>query len=104
MSIFDVCLIRLHCDRGGGDALHLTVEWPCLPRAGEGLDIARDMDAVTVESVGYNLDGHPTVYGGRVVLDDIQLAQLRKAGRADDRHAASRLGGQRPRCPRWQRR
>ena len=57
-----------------------ALDWPCLPREGEGLDIAEDLDPVTVESVGCDLDGHLTVYVGRVALDDIQVAQLRKAG------------------------
>jgi len=60
--------------------LYLTVDWACLPREGKGLDIAKDLDARTVESVGCDLDGHPTVYVGRVALDDIQVAQLGKAG------------------------
>jgi hypothetical protein len=80
MPIFDLCLFRLDRDHGGADVLYLMVDWPFLPREGEGLDIAEDMDAQTVESVGYDLDGYPTVYMGRVALDDIQVAQPRKAG------------------------
>ena len=34
-----------------------------------------------MESVGYEVDGEsPLVHLGRVVLDDLQVAQLRKAG------------------------
>jgi len=33
-----------------------------------------------VESVGYNLDGVPSAHLGRVVLDDLEMVQLRRAG------------------------
>jgi hypothetical protein len=36
--------------------------------------------AAIVESVGYGIGGDPLVNLGRVVLDDLQVAQLRKAG------------------------
>lgn len=58
--------------------------WLCLPREGEGLDIAGDLDPATVESVGGDLDRRPTVYVWRVAADDIQVAQLRRVGRRDD--------------------
>jgi len=50
----------------------------CLARARASTSLRISIQ--TVESVGYNLDGHPTVFVGRVVLDDLQAAQLRKAG------------------------
>jgi hypothetical protein len=50
------------------------------PREAEGLDISADLEPVTVESVGYDFDDHPTVFVGRVVLDDLQVLQLRKLG------------------------
>jgi hypothetical protein len=61
-------------------ALFRTVDWPFLPREGEGVEILEDFDAQTVDSVGYGVDGSPLVHLGRVVLDDLQVAQLRKAG------------------------
>jgi hypothetical protein len=50
-----------------------------LPREGESIDLGNDYP-VTVESVGYGFAGYPTVFAGRVVLDDLQAAQLRKLG------------------------
>ena len=57
-----------------------TVEWPVLPREGDGLEISPEHDSATVESVGYGFDGYPNVLVGRIVLDDLQAAQLRKLG------------------------
>ena len=81
MPSFDITVLRVDRDEDPTvvEALYLTVEWPWMPREGEGLDITKDL-AQTVESVGYGLDGHPTVFIGRVVLDDLQAAQLRKVG------------------------
>jgi hypothetical protein len=63
------------------DALFLKVDWPLfLPREGEGVEILEDFEAQTVESVGYDADGSPLVHLGRVVLDDLQVKQLRKMG------------------------
>jgi hypothetical protein len=62
------------------EAIYLTVDWPFIPREGEGVEILEDFEAQTVESVGYGVDGHPLVHLGRVVLDDLQVRQLRKAG------------------------
>ena len=79
---FDFALLRV--DRGEDptvvECLFRTAEWLVIPREGEGVDIADDFEAQVVESVGYNLDGYATVVVGRVVLDDLQAAQLRKAG------------------------
>lgn len=57
-----------------------TLDRPVMPREGEGVEILEDYEAQTVESVGYGVDGHPLVHLGRVVLDDLQVKQLRKAG------------------------
>ena len=62
------------------EALFLTVDWPVMPREGEGVEILEDFKAQEVESVGHGVDGHPLVHLGRVVLDDLQVAQLRKTG------------------------
>jgi len=62
------------------EALFLTVDWPFLPREGEGVEILEDFEAQTVDSVGYGVDGSPLVHLGRVVLDDLQVKQLRKVG------------------------
>ena len=51
-----------------------------MPREGEAAEILEDFEAQTVESVGYGIDGHPLVHLGRVVLDDLQVKQLRKMG------------------------
>jgi len=80
-------LKRNHCSacrgtavRLGWNAHYLTVDWPYMPREGEGLDVTADL-AMTVDSVGYDLDGHnPTVFVGHVMLDDIQMAELRRRG------------------------
>jgi len=56
-----------------------TVDWPALPREGEGPDLGNDCPE-TIESVGHDFDGYPNVFIGRVVLDDLQAAQLRKLG------------------------
>jgi hypothetical protein len=62
------------------EALFLTVDWPVMPREGEGVEIIADFEAQTVKSVGYGVDGSPLVHLGRVVLDDLQVKQLRKVG------------------------
>lgn len=82
MPIFDLTFLRIDRDESPTilEALFLTVDWPFLPREGEGLDIGAELDPVTVESVGYGFDGNPNVFLGRVVLDDLQAAQLRKLG------------------------
>lgn len=51
-----------------------------MPRAGQGLEIGPELDPVTVESVGYDFDGYSNVSAGRVVVDDLQAAQMRKLG------------------------
>lgn len=62
------------------EALFHVVHWPFLPRVGEGVEILEDFEAQTVESVGYGVDGSPLVHLGRVVLDDLQVQQLRHTG------------------------
>jgi len=81
MPSFDITCLRVDRDENPTviEALFLTVSWPVMPREGEGVDVTEDL-AQAVESVGYGLDGHPTVFIGRVVLDDLQAAQLRKVG------------------------
>jgi len=81
MPTFDISLMRVDRDQDPTivEGFFRTVEWPALPCEGEGLDLGNDCP-VTIESVGYNFDGHPTVFVGRVVLDDLQAAQLRKLG------------------------
>lgn len=82
MPLFDISFMRVDRDENPTviEALFLTVDWPVMQREGEGVDIAEDVEAQTVESVGYDLDGYPTVHLGRVVVDDLRLAHLRKAG------------------------
>jgi hypothetical protein len=82
MPTFDFALLRVDRDEDPTvvEGLFRTVDWPVVPREGEGVEIADDLEAQTVESVGYDLDGYPTVVVGRVVLDDLQAAQMRKAG------------------------
>jgi hypothetical protein len=62
------------------EAFFLTVDWSFLPREGEGVEILEDYEAQMVDSVGYGADGSPLVHLGRVVLDDLQVKQLRKMG------------------------
>ena len=82
MPQFEISLLR--GDRAADptllEALFLTVNWPFLPREGEGVEILEDYEAQTVDSVGYGADGSPLVHLGRVVLDDLQVKQLRKMG------------------------
>jgi DNA polymerase elongation subunit (family B) len=82
MPLFDIAFMRVDRDEDPTvvEGYSRTVDWPVLPREAEGLDISAELDPVTVESVGYDFDGHPTVFVGRVVLDDLQAAQLRKLG------------------------
>jgi hypothetical protein len=82
MPTFDFALLRVDRDQDPivVECLFRTVDWPVIPREGEGVDIAGDLEAQAVESVAYDLDGYPTVVVGRVVLDDLQAIQLRKAG------------------------
>lgn len=82
MPLIDLTFLRV--DRNDSptviEALFLTVDWPVMLRAGEGVEILEDLEAQTVLSVGYGMDGHPLAHLGRVVLDDLQVKQLRKAG------------------------
>jgi hypothetical protein len=82
MPLFDLTLLRVDCDESPTviEALSRTVDWPVMPRAGEGVEIVEDLEAQTVESAGYGADGHPLVHLGRVVLGDLQMKQLRKTG------------------------
>jgi len=83
MPAFDISF--MHVDRDDDptvvEGFFRTGDWPALPREGEGLDLAKGLDPQMVESVRYDLDGHPTVFVGRVVLDDLEAQLLRKAGR-----------------------
>ena len=81
MPAFDISFMRVDRDEDPTivEGLFRTVDWPVLPREGEGIDIGNDCP-VTIESVGYGFDGNPNVFLGRVVLDDLQAAQLRKLG------------------------
>ncbi len=91
MPFFQLSFIRADRDNDPTvmEALFLTVDRPFLPREGEGVEILEDYEAQTVDSVGYGADGSVLVHLGRVVLDDLQVKQLRKMGwRAD---ALSRL-------------
>ena len=78
VPVFDIALFRIDRSTDDADALFLRVDWPCLPHEGE------DLDAPAVESAGYDLDGYPLVNVGRVVLDDFQVAQMRKGRLAHD--------------------
>jgi len=82
MSPFDLTFLRVDRDENptAMEVVSRTVDWPFLPRESEGLDIGAELDPVTVESVGYGFDGNPNVFLGRVVLDNLQAAQLRKLG------------------------
>jgi hypothetical protein len=82
MPVFDITLLRIDCDASPTviEALFKTVDWPFLPREGEGVEIFEDFEAQTVDSVGQGADGSALVHLGRGVLDDLQVAQLRKAG------------------------
>lgn len=82
MPVFDITLLRVDRDENPTviEALFRTVDWPFMPREGEGVEIFEDFEAQTVESVGCGVNGDPLVHLGRVVLDDLQVAQLRKAG------------------------
>jgi hypothetical protein len=82
MPTFDIAFMRVDRDKDPTlvERFVRTVDWPVLPREGEGLDISEGLDSVTAESVGFDFDGYPTVFVGRVVLDDLQTVQLRKLG------------------------
>jgi hypothetical protein len=80
MPVFDITFLLSSHDSTEVDALFRTVDWPWLPREGESVEIAEGLCALTVESVGYGVDGPANVFLGRVVLDDLQVVQLRKAG------------------------
>jgi len=82
MPLFDITFLRFDRDDDptAVEAFFRTVDWPVMPREGEGLAISEGFDAATVESLGYDFNGYPTVHVGRIVLDDLQAAQLRKVG------------------------
>jgi hypothetical protein len=82
MPAFDISFLRVDRDKNPTivEGCFRTVDWPVMPREGEGLEIGPELDPVTVESVGYDFDGNPNVCVGRIVLDDLQVAQLRKLG------------------------
>ena len=82
MSAFLITIFRVDRDDSptAMEVLSRAVDWPLVPREGEGVEVAEGLDAQTVESVGYGVDEHPLVHLGRVVLDDLQVKQLRKSG------------------------
>ena len=82
MPTFDISFMREDREEDPTivESLFRTVDWLALPREGEGLEIGPELDPATVESAGYGFDGYPNVCVGRVVLDDLQAAQLRKLG------------------------
>ena len=82
MPLFDISFLRVDRDDDPTvvEAFFKSVAWPVMPREGEGLEVHPDQGPVAVESVGYDFDGYRTVMVGRVVLDDLQVKQLRKAG------------------------
>ena len=57
------------------ESFHRTVDWSLLPRVEEAVDLGNNYP-VPVESVGYDFDGAANVFMGRIVLDDLQAAQL----------------------------
>jgi hypothetical protein len=81
MPTFQISFMRVDRDEDPTvvESFHRTVDWSLLPREGEGIDLGNDCP-VTVESVGYDFDGYANVFMGRIVLDDLQAAQLRKLG------------------------
>ena len=81
MPTFQISFMRVDRDEDPTivESFFRTVEWPALPRVGEGIELGNDCP-VTTESVGYDFNGYPNVFVGRVVLDDLQAAQLRKLG------------------------
>jgi len=81
MPAFDIAFMRVDREQDPTivEGFFRTVDWPVLPREGEGLDLGNDCP-VTVESIGFGFDGYPNVFVGRVVLDDLRVAQLRKLG------------------------
>lgn len=83
MPIFDITFLRVDRDKDPTvmEAMYLIVDWPVMPREGESLEIAKDLDALEVESVGFGIDGKPSIYAGRVVVDDLRVERLRRAGR-----------------------
>jgi hypothetical protein len=82
MPAFDISFMRVDRDQDPTivESFSRSVDWPLLPRESQGLEIGAGLDPVTVESVGYGFDGYPNVVVGRIVLDDLQAAQLRKLG------------------------
>lgn len=82
MPTFDITFLRVGRDEHPTlvEDFFPTVDWPVLARADEGFDISEELDAVTVERVGFDFDGYPTEVLGRVVLDDLPVARLRKPG------------------------
>jgi hypothetical protein len=82
MPTFDITFMRVDRDEDPTvvEGFFRTVEWAALPREGDGLTISEELGALPVENVGFDFDGYPTVFAGRVVLDDLQVAHLRKIG------------------------
>ena len=106
MPAFDISFMRVDRDADPTivESFTRAVDWPVLPREGEGLDIGEGIDPVSVGSVGYGLDGYPNVFLGRIVLDDLQAAQLRRLGWRVSPHRSARttrqlIGSQRLRLP-----
>ena len=63
MPTFDITFMRVDRDEDPTivEGFFRTVDWPVLPREGEGLDIGAGLDPVTVESVGFDFEGYPNV-------------------------------------------
>ena len=82
MPVFDLTFMRV--DRAESptvvEGFSRRVNWPFLPRERESVEIGNPNYLPEAEMVSYDAEGYPTVYLGRLVLDDLEAAQLRKLG------------------------
>jgi len=73
---FNLSLLRVNRACPTLFELRRTVDWPIVPRAGEGVDIT---DLVQeVESRRYSIDGSVLVILSRVAPDDLGVKQLER--------------------------
>jgi len=81
MPAFDISFMRVDRDEDPTtvEGFFRTVDWSALPHEGEGVDLGNNYPAI-VETVGYDFDGYPNLFMGRIVLDDLQAVQLRRLG------------------------
>lgn len=82
MAVFNLIMGREGRSRqqDGLDMLRRTVDWPEVPRGGDGVELGLDRDPVQVNQLVFSDDGVPEVDLGMHEFDDAEVAWLVENG------------------------